>query len=87
MGCNTVRVVKSHPVLADIADGDEFYFVHSYRPVPAAKGDTLAVSVYEGPFCSALGRANYVATQFHPEKSGRAGLRLLGHFGAWDGRA
>ena len=87
MGWNAVRVVKPHPVLADIAEGDEFYFVHAYRPVPAREGDVLAESVYEGPFCSALGRGNYVATQFHPEKSGRVGLKLLERFGAWDGHA
>ena len=87
MGWNAVRVVKTHPVLADIGDADEFYFVHAYRPVPANSDDVLALSDYEGPFCSALGRANYVATQFHPEKSGRVGLRLLERFGAWDGHA
>ena len=87
MGWNAVRVVKPHPVLADIATDDEFYFVHAYRPVPARGEDVLAVSTYEGEFCSALGRDNYVATQFHPEKSGRVGLKLLERFGAWDGHA
>ena len=85
MGWNAVRVVRPHPVLDGIGDGDEFYFVHAYRPVPANSSDILATSTYEDSFCSALGCANYVATQFHPEKSGRAGLRLLERFGAWDG--
>ena len=87
MGWNAVRVVRPHPVLADIAETDEFYFVHAYRPVPAQRRHVLAESVYEGAFCSALGSANYVATQFHPEKSGRVGLRLLARFAEWDGRA
>ena len=87
MGWNAVRTVRDHPVLADIEADDEFYFVHAYRPVPARSDHVLAVSTYEGPFCSALGRDNYVATQFHPEKSGRVGLRLLERFGTWDGRA
>ena len=87
MGWNAVRVVRPHPVLADIVEGDEFYFVHAYHPVPANPSHMLAQSVYEGPFCAALGHANYVATQFHPEKSGRAGLRLLARFGAWNGDA
>ena len=87
MGWNAVRVVKPHPVLADIGKDDEFYFVHAYRPVPARSEDVLAVSTYEGEFCSALGCGNYVATQFHPEKSGRVGLKLLARFGAWDGHA
>ena len=85
MGWNQVRVVRPHPVLAGVEDGDEFYFVHAYYPCPAAGAHVLAESVYEGPFCSALGRANLVATQFHPEKSGRKGLALLRRFGAWDG--
>lgn len=87
MGWNAVRVVRPHPVLAGIAENDEFYFVHAYRPVPALRAHTLAETVYEGPFCSALGIDNYVATQFHPEKSGRVGLRLLARFAEWDGRA
>ena len=87
MGWNAVRVVRPHPVLAAIEDHDEFYFVHAYKPVPAQRAHVLAESVYEGVFCSALGSANYVATQFHPEKSGRAGLRLLARFAEWDGRA
>jgi len=87
MGWNAVRVRRPHPVLVGIEPGDEFYFVHAYRPVPGNPDDVLAESTYEGVFCSALGRANYVATQFHPEKSGRVGLRLLEKFAAWDGRA
>lgn len=86
MGWNAVRVVRSHPVLDGIESGDEFYFVHAYRPIPTDRADIIAESVYEGTFCSALGRANYVATQFHPEKSGRVGLRLLERFANWDGR-
>ena len=86
MGWNAVRVVRPHPVFEGIEDGDEFYFVHAYRPVPEARQDVLAESVYEGPFCSALARGSLVATQFHPEKSGRVGLRLLERFGRWDGR-
>lgn len=86
MGWNAVRVVRGHPVLDGIESGDEFYFVHAYRPIPADPADTIAESDYEEPFCSALGRANYVATQFHPEKSGPVGLRLLERFAQWDGR-
>ena len=86
MGWNAVNLCRSHPVLDGIEPGDEFYFVHAYRPVPANPEDVIAESSYEGVFCSALGRGNYVATQFHPEKSGRVGLGLLERFAAWDGR-
>lgn len=87
MGWNEVRVVRDHPLLEGIAPGDEFYFVHAYYPVPRQDGVVCAVADYEGDFCCALGSANYFATQFHPEKSGRVGLRLLERFARWDGRA
>jgi len=86
MGWNEVRVVKPHPVLAGIEAGDEFYFVHGYYPRPADPDLVYAVTEYESDFASAVGRENYFATQFHPEKSGRVGLRLLEAFGGWDGR-
>ncbi len=85
MGWNEVRVVRAHPVLAGIRPGDEFYFVHAYYPVPADSRLVLAETEYEGTFACALGHRNYVATQFHPEKSGRVGLDLLARFAAWDG--
>lgn len=87
MGWNEVHVVRDHPLLEGIAPGDEFYFVHAYYPVPQDDGVVCAVADYEGDFCCALGSANYFATQFHPEKSGRVGLRLLERFARWDGHA
>lgn len=85
MGWNEVRVVRDHPVLAGIEPGDEFYFVHSYYPDPAEAELICAVTEYEAEFASAVGRDNYFATQFHPEKSGRVGLRLLEAFARWNG--
>lgn len=85
MGWNTVRVLRPHPVLAGLESGDECYFVHAFRPVPARAEHVLAEATYEAPFCAALGCANLIATQFHPEKSGRVGLDLLARFLAWDG--
>ena len=86
MGWNEVRVVKPHPLLVSIEPGDEFYFVHGYYPQPSRRDDVYAETDYERTFASALGRGNYFATQFHPEKSGRVGLELLGRFARWDGR-
>ncbi len=86
MGWNEVRPVKPHPVLAGIEPGDEFYFVHGYYPVPADDTYVYAHTDYERDFASAIGLDNYFATQFHPEKSGRVGLRLLANFAAWDGQ-
>jgi glutamine amidotransferase len=85
MGWNEVKVVKSHPLLADIKKGDEFYFVHSYYPSPADKQNIYATADYGGDFCCALGYKNLFATQFHLEKSGRLGLELLKRFAQWDG--
>ena len=86
MGWDEVRVVKPHPLLVDVVPGDEFYFVHAYYPSPADPALVYAVTDYELEFSSAVGRGNYFATQFHPEKSGRVGLALLARFAAWDGQ-
>ena len=86
MGWNEVRVVKSHPILSDISAGDEFYFVHAYYPTPIDAEHIFALAEYESDFCCALGKENFFGTQFHPEKSGRIGLRLLSNFLEWDGR-
>jgi glutamine amidotransferase len=85
MGWNAVRVVRPHPVLDGIGDGDEFYFVHGYYPEPSEPSDVLAVARHGIEFCCAAGRGSYVGTQFHPEKSGRLGLELIARFARWDG--
>jgi glutamine amidotransferase len=87
MGWNAVRLLRSHPVFEGIVNPSEFYFVHSYYPDPAAPEDRLGETEYGGfTFASVLARGNIVATQFHPEKSGRIGLRLLENFARWNGR-
>ena len=85
MGWNAVRVVRAHPVLTDVGLGDEFYFVHAYYPRPESQEHVLATTEYGAVFASAVGRDNLVATQFHPEKSGPVGLRLLANFSRWEG--
>jgi glutamine amidotransferase len=87
MGWNGIRIVRPHPLLEGVKDGDEFYFVHSYFPNPSDAGDVIASTEYEKDLCCALGRLNLFATQFHPEKSGRFGLRVLERFARWDGRS
>jgi glutamine amidotransferase len=83
MGWNTIRVTKSHPVLAGVADDDGFYFVHSYYPAPESDDNCLAITDYGLTFASVMGQDNVIATQFHPEKSGRPGLRILENFCGW----
>ena len=83
MGWNTVNVIQQHPVLDRIEPRDEFYFVLSYYAVPAKKESVYALTDYEDQFASVISKDNLIATQFHPEKSGRVGLRLLSNFLRW----
>jgi glutamine amidotransferase len=87
MGWNQVNFKVSHPVLKGIASGSDFYFVHSYYAQPAESSHIYAETNYAGiTFTSIAGKANLIATQFHPEKSGRIGLKLLDNFMHWDGK-
>jgi glutamine amidotransferase len=85
MGWNRVRFLRPHPVFQGLPEEAEYYFVHSYYPDPAEKAMVLGVTEHGVEFPSALGWRNLVATQFHPEKSGRFGLKILENFLAWDG--
>ncbi len=85
MGWNQVRFLKAHPVFKDLPGEAEYYFVHSYYPAPHRQDMLLGVTEHGVAFASAVGWRNLVATQFHPEKSGRFGLKLLKNFLEWDG--
>lgn len=86
MGWNSVTLKKQHPLLAKIEDHSEFYFVHSYYPDSSDETLIFGQTNYaEANFSSIVGRGNVLATQFHPEKSGRIGLKLLENFNRWDG--
>jgi glutamine amidotransferase len=85
MGWNGIDVAKKHPVLEGIAPVDEFYFVHSYYPAPASDDCLIGKTEYGIEFPSVIGRGSLIATQFHPEKSGPPGLRILENFCKWDG--
>ncbi|MEP6656251.1 MAG: imidazole glycerol phosphate synthase subunit HisH [Betaproteobacteria bacterium] len=87
MGWNRVRQVRRHPLWDGIADETRFYFAHSYYPDPLDSGLIAGAADYPSPFTCAVARANIFATQFHPEKSHRAGLKLLANFVTWDGSA
>jgi glutamine amidotransferase len=87
MGWSPVRQTRAHPLWAGIPDGTRFYFAHSYYPVPADPAVPVGTTDYPAAFTCAIARANIFATQFHPEKSHRAGLQLLANFVAWDGRS
>lgn len=83
MGWNDLVIDQPHPVLAGIETGDHAYFVHSYAMRVTDQADLLAHVDYGGPVTAIVGRANVVGAQFHPEKSQRAGLRLIANFLNW----
>jgi glutamine amidotransferase len=85
MGWNQVHH-RPHPLWQDIEQNSRFYFVHSYYAAPADKSLQAATSDYGREFCCALARENLFAVQFHPEKSQRAGLKLLQNFSRWNGQ-
>jgi imidazole glycerol-phosphate synthase subunit HisH len=87
MGWSPVRQARAHPLWAGIPDGARFYFAHSYHPEPADPAVIAGTTDYPSAFTCAIARANIFATQFHPEKSHRAGLQLLANFVSWDGRS
>lgn len=85
MGWNSLTLRKSHPVFEGIPPEAEFYFVHSFYPDPADWEFVVGETRYGFPFAAAVARRNLVAVQFHPEKSGRPGLRILDNFSRWRG--
>jgi glutamine amidotransferase len=86
MGWNSVQVARKHPVLEGVKPSDEFYFVHSYYPKPSSDQFVIGTTDYGLEFSSVIGHKNLVAMQFHPEKSGIPGLRILKNFCTWDGK-
>ena len=84
MGWNQVWHKHRHPLFTGIPDGGSFYFVHSYYPDPAESEAIIAETEYGITFACAMAKENFVAVQFHPEKSGPYGLRLLQNFLEWE---
>jgi glutamine amidotransferase len=80
MGWNTLRIVKQNQFFEGVADGAYVYFVHSLYPVPVDKEIVAAETEYGATFTSAIASKNVYGTQFHPEKSGDAGLKILENF-------
>jgi len=79
IGWNTIDIKRDSPLLAGIKTGDWFYFVHSYYCRPS-EDVTIAETEYGLNYCSILSKGNIYATQFHPEKSSVAGLRMVKNF-------
>ncbi len=80
IGWNQVRYRDDHWLFKGIPQDKSFYFVHSYYPDPAEPTARLCRTEYGVPFASGIERENLIAVQFHPEKSGEFGLRVLANF-------
>jgi imidazole glycerol-phosphate synthase subunit HisH len=83
MGWNELMPHAAHPVLAGLPAGTHAYFVHSYHFRPADSADLIADTDYGGRLAAVVGHDNLIGTQFHPEKSQGAGLRLIANFLGW----
>ena len=84
MGWNRVHQSRPHPVWGDVADGEWFYFVHSFYARPLDSRHSVGETEYGARFTSAVARDNIFATQFHPEKSANQGLALYRNFLHWE---
>ena len=84
IGWNQVDFQRVCPLFDGIADGTDWYFVHSYFVDPQEPQLAASTTTYGTPFVSSIWKDNIVACQFHPEKSQAVGLRLIKNFGAWN---
>lgn len=80
MGWNEVMDTQQHFLLRDLPNASDFYFVHSYYAEPAYDQDVICATEYGQSFASAIGNTQIMGVQFHPEKSGATGLKLLDNF-------
>lgn len=80
MGWNQLTPVRSSSLLGEVEPGSFVYFVHSYHVLPSAPEDVAAITDYEGEIVAAVEHEHVWGTQFHPEKSGDAGLRIYRNF-------
>ena len=83
MGWNDLKIRDGEPLFKGLPTGTTMYFVHSYSLFPERAEDISASTDYGGPVAASLRRGNMAGTQFHPEKSQEAGLRLIGNFLDW----
>ena len=80
IGWNEVNQTQLHPIFQDVPSPAHFYFVNSYYPIPQITSHIVGTTSYGVEFCSVAAHENLIATQFHLEKSGRIGLKMLDNF-------
>lgn len=80
IGWNALVDMKDHPLFTGLGDAPHFYFVHSFAPLDVPEGTRLANAVHGASFAAVAGRGRVFGSQFHPERSGRNGLRLIANY-------
>lgn len=80
MGWNEINIINGHPILENVEDKSDFYFVHSYHYNAAQPDTVIATTPYCGTFTSVVAKNNVMGTQFHPEKSSFAGFQIIKNF-------
>ncbi len=83
MGWNGINIERQHPIFSGLKKDAEFYFVHGFYPLPENRKHIFATTDYGIEFPSVVGSGSLIATQFHIEKSGEAGLKMLSNFCNW----
>ena len=84
MGWNTLNIESDHPIFNGIQNGDHVYFVHSFQMMIKKKEQRLAYTDYGTDITAVVGKANMIGLQFHPEKSGPIGLKMIENFLSWN---
>lgn len=80
MGWNSLTKIKSSPLTIGLSEGDQVYFVHSYKAIVQNDNDLLAITDHGGEITAIVGHGNVFGCQFHPEKSSQIGLKILNNF-------
>ena len=84
MGWNSLQIKdKNHPVLKDINENEQYYFVHSYALHSKAIDEIMAYTIYNQKIPAIIGKNNFMGVQFHPEKSGKSGQKFIHNWLSW----
>ena len=83
MGWNNLQIEYKHPILENIAESEQFYFVHSYALKSKQTNQILANTYYNQKIPAIIGKENYIGVQFHPEKSGNSGQKFIYNWLKW----
>ena len=83
MGWNNLQIEYNHPILENISESEQFYFVHSYALESKETNQIIANTNYIQKIPAIIGKENYIGVQFHPEKSGNSGQKFIYNWLNW----